>query len=108
MDFYKQNQDLLLIKLSSYSFPYGVIEFIQSYLNYYSQRVNMNGRWSEWCKTLEGVPQRPITDTLLLNISANDIFTLFRRHSSAIMLTMAYYIQFKQLSDRQQYSKEEF
>ena len=44
MDCYTQNQDLLLIKLSASSFPYGVIEFIQSYLNYYPQRVNMNDR----------------------------------------------------------------
>ena len=51
-----------------------MIKFIQSCLSERFQRVNVKSNFSEWCKTLLGVPRGSILLPLLINIFINDIF----------------------------------
>ena len=70
------NHGLLIAKLEAESFSTNSLSYIDSYLNKWLQKTNVNCDFSLSKYIFSGVPQRSIIGLLLVNIYINDIFFL--------------------------------
>ena len=70
------NHGLLIAKLEAESFSANSLSYIDSYLNKWLQKTNVNCDFSLWKYIFSGVPQGSIIGLLLVNIYINDIFFL--------------------------------
>ena len=61
------NHELLIAKLSAYSFEYMSLNLIHSYLSDQLQRLKLNSSYSSWWEITFSVPQGSILGTLLFN-----------------------------------------
>ena len=70
------NHGLLIAKLVAESFSTNSLSYIDSYLNKWLQKTNVNCDFSLWKYIFSGVPQGSVIGLLLVNIYINDIFFL--------------------------------
>ena len=63
----------LLLKLEKYGITGCILKWFRNYLNGRSQRVCLNGSFSQWTRIKVGVPQVAILGLLLFIIVINDI-----------------------------------
>ena len=70
------NHGLLIAKLEAESFSTNSLSYIDSYLNKWLQKTNVNCDFSLWKYIFSGVPQGSIIGLLLVNMYINDIFFL--------------------------------
>ena len=62
------NHELLIAKLSTYSFNNESLKLLRSYLANRWQRTKINKSFSRWTEFLHGVPQGSVLGHLLFNI----------------------------------------
>ena len=65
-------QDLLITKLKEYRLDKTASSFLLNYLSRKGKRTKIGPAYSEWVKTLTGIPQGSVLGPLLLNIFIND------------------------------------
>ena len=67
------NHDLLLVKLRTYGFSTGALNFLYSYLKYRKQKVVINSKTGLSELVIAGAPQGSIDSLLLFNLFINDL-----------------------------------
>jgi len=71
--FDKVSHGLLITKLKYYKISEHLIGWIKSFLTNRSQRVRINGTFSNWARVLSGIPQGSVLCPLLSLLFINDL-----------------------------------